>query len=126
MGIFSGGFILSATLGRMLGTCREKGTTREMCSLKPFQKVWIPGQWPSVCLFMWCKVRLESCVIRINACSYLHLLKARLLHCLVKTICWYLALVNCSNKNDGFKCLKCTMLVCGVTSEVQAGALRIL
>lgn len=124
-GFFSGGFILSATLGELLDTL-VKSTTRETSTLKPFQKGWILGQWPSVWLFMWCKVRVESCVTRIHAYSCLHLLEDRHLHFVVKRIYWYLDLVNCNNKLDGFKCVKCYVLVCGVTLEVQAGTLRIL
>lgn len=43
-GFFSGGFILSATLGQLLDTCGEKTTTAETSSLKPFQKGWVLGQ----------------------------------------------------------------------------------
>lgn len=108
---FSGGFILSATLGQLLDTCGEKGTTGERCSLKPCQKGWILGQWPSPWLFIWCKVRVESSLIRIYAFIYLLLLKDRLLHFVVKRICWHLDLVNCSNKCDGFQCVKCYVSV---------------
>lgn len=54
---------------------------------------------------IWCKVGVESCVIRVTG---------------------YLELVNCSNKYDGFKCVKCYGLVRGVTLQLKAGVLRIL